>query len=73
MKQFAQEGSDGKHRAYLSGAQRKAMDRRFERTLSAYQKQLAKLEGRTRGKRGISLLLDFVAGDSTMLAFRPFL
>ena len=23
------------------------MDRRFERTLSAYQKQLAKLEGRT--------------------------
>lgn len=46
MKYFAHESSEGTQRTSLSGAQRKALDRRFERSLKAYEKQLAKLEGR---------------------------
>ncbi len=46
MKYFAHESSEGTQRTSLSGAQRKALDQRFERSAKAYQKQLAKLEGR---------------------------
>jgi hypothetical protein len=46
MKYFAHESSEGTQRTSLSGAQQKALDRRFERSVRAYQKQLAKLEGR---------------------------
>jgi hypothetical protein len=76
MKYFAHEASYDKQRASLSGAQRKALDRRFDRTLKAYQRQLAKLESRISrqawnffafgfGGWGLhdACLLDFSVGD----------